>query len=101
MTPVGGNFRTGAACAAESSWPVPDSRYAAQMWNFEWQPGHKLSTRLDDDATVIAGNAEGLASLANHLLRLAADHAPPGAHLHLDEFNGLEPGSVEIILERI
>jgi hypothetical protein len=56
---------------------------------------------VDDDATVIAGNAEGLASLADHLLRLAADHAPSGAHLHLDDLNGLEPGSVEIILERI
>jgi hypothetical protein len=68
---------------------------------FEWKPGYKLSTRVDDDATVIAGNAEGLASLADHLLRLAADHAPSGAHLHLDDLNGLEPGSVEIILERI
>jgi hypothetical protein len=34
------------------------------------------------------------------LLRLAADEAPPGAHLHVDDLNGLEPGSVEIILER-
>jgi hypothetical protein len=68
---------------------------------FEWRPGHKLSTRVDDDATVIAGNAKGLASLADHLLRLAADEAPPGAHLHLDDLSGFEPGSVEIIIERI
>ncbi len=68
---------------------------------FEWKPGSKLSTRADDDATVIAGNAEGLASLADHLLKLAAEDAPSGAHLHLDDLNGLEFGSVEIILERI
>jgi hypothetical protein len=46
---------------------------------FEWKPGSKLSSRVDDDATVIAGNAEGLASLADHLLRLAAEEAPSGA----------------------
>jgi hypothetical protein len=68
---------------------------------FEWQPGSKLSTRVDDDATVIAGNAEGLVSLANHLLKLSAEEVPSGAHLHLDDLTFLEPGSVEIILERI
>jgi hypothetical protein len=68
---------------------------------FEWKPGSKLSSRVDGDATVIAGNAEGLASLAEHLIRLAAEEAPSGAHLHLDDLTGLEPGSVEITLERI
>jgi hypothetical protein len=44
---------------------------------FEWKPGSKLSTRVDDDATVIAGNAEGFASLADDLLKLAAEEARP------------------------
>jgi hypothetical protein len=44
---------------------------------FEWSPDIG-SPQPDDDARVIAGNAEGLASLADHLLRLATDEAPPG-----------------------
>ena len=67
---------------------------------FEWEAGHRLSARIDGDQLVIAGNAAGLKSLANHLLVLAGADTPSGSHVHLDEFNALEDGSTELILER-
>ncbi|MFE7393101.1 hypothetical protein [Streptomyces sp. NPDC057582] len=39
-------------------------------------------------------------TLAGHLLTLAQDGTPDGAHLHLEENNGLEQGSVGLVLER-
>ena len=39
-------------------------------------------------------------SLARHLLVLAQEEAPSGCHIHLDEFNSLEDGSVELILDK-
>jgi hypothetical protein len=42
----------------------------------------------------------GLKTLAGHLLTLAQDSTPDGAHLHLEENNGLEEGSVGLVLER-
>ncbi|MGN5379488.1 Imm32 family immunity protein [Streptomyces lasalocidi] len=35
-----------------------------------------------------------------HLLVLAQDGTPDGAHLHLEENNGLEEGSASLVLER-
>ncbi|NEA54267.1 hypothetical protein G3I60_08910 [Streptomyces sp. SID13666] len=49
---------------------------------------------------VIEANAVGLRTLANHLMTLAQDGTPNGSHLHLDEGNGLEDGSVGLVLER-
>ena len=45
-----------------------------------------------------AANREGLLSLAKHLTALA--DGEPGEHVHYDEFNSLEEGSTEIIIER-
>jgi hypothetical protein len=68
---------------------------------FEWEPGSELSATPDDDgATRIRGNAAGLTSLAHHLLRIAAPDVYAGYDLHLDDGNGLEAGSIELILER-
>jgi len=39
-----------------------------------------------------------LLSLAKHLTALA--DGEPGEHVHYDEFNSLEEGSTEIIIER-
>ncbi|MER5361977.1 zinc ribbon domain-containing protein, partial [Streptomyces sp. NPDC002785] len=35
-----------------------------------------------------------------HLLVLAGEGVPDGAHLHLEDSNGLEDGSVGLVLER-
>ncbi|MEU3821691.1 hypothetical protein AB0E74_19040 [Streptomyces sp. NPDC030392] len=49
---------------------------------------------------VIEANAAGLRTLAGHLLVLAGEGVTDGAHLHLDDGNGLEEGSVGLVLER-
>ncbi|MEU9753767.1 hypothetical protein AB0D90_11585 [Streptomyces althioticus] len=49
---------------------------------------------------VIEANSAGLKTLAGHLLTLAQDGTPDGAHLHLEESNGLEDGSARLVLER-
>ncbi|MGM9383042.1 Imm32 family immunity protein [Streptomyces antibioticus] len=35
-----------------------------------------------------------------HLLPLAQDGTPDGAHLHVEDSNGLERGSASLVLER-
>ncbi|WP_433917225.1 Imm32 family immunity protein [Streptomyces sp. NBC_01744] len=38
--------------------------------------------------------------MAGHLLTLAQDGVPDGSHPHLEDSNGLEGGSVGLVLER-
>jgi hypothetical protein len=68
---------------------------------WRWREGFTVAARIDDGAVVIAANREGLISLAGHLLGLAQAGVPAGYHLHLDEYNALEEGSVELIIEKI
>ncbi|MEJ8644532.1 hypothetical protein WKI68_30945 [Streptomyces sp. MS1.HAVA.3] len=49
---------------------------------------------------MIEANAAGLRTLAGHLLVLAAEGVPDGSHLHLEDSNGLEDGSLSLVLER-
>lgn len=49
---------------------------------------------------IIEANTAGLKTLAGHLLTLTRDGTPDGAHLHLEESNGLEEGSMGLVLER-
>ena len=65
----------------------------------KWEEGFVISTRVEGGAVVLTANREGLLSLANHL-RQMAEH-PVGEHLHLDQYNSLEEGSAELILERL
>lgn len=66
---------------------------------FNWEDGFEISVRVEDDGSVvISANEEGLRSLANHLNMLADD--PGCGHFHLDEYNSLEEGSVELIVEK-
>ena len=64
-----------------------------------WVDGYGVNVRIENGAAVISANREGLISLANHLKSLAEE--PSGSHIHLDEYNSLEDGSAELILERI
>ncbi len=64
-----------------------------------WEEGFQIDVRTESGAAVIRANREGLLSLANHLRALAGE--PAGSHIHLDQWNALEDGSVELILERI
>lgn len=49
----------------------------------------------------ITANKEGFTSLTNHLLHLAQEKIPSGYHLHFDEYNSLEEGSLELIVQKI
>jgi hypothetical protein len=67
----------------------------------EWEPGAIIETRIDDGATVIRANQEGLVSFARLFLTLANEQVPSGSHWHLDESNSLEEGSTELIVEKM
>lgn len=67
---------------------------------FTWEEGARIEVRNLAGEIVIEANAAGLKTLAGHLLTLAQDGTPDGAHLHLDEHNGLEEGSAAMVLER-
>ena len=63
----------------------------------KWEDGFEIKvTPQDDGAVVLEANRQGLKSLANILLTLSEE--PPGSHIHLDEFNSLEPGSTSLLL---
>lgn len=67
---------------------------------FTWEEGARIEVHNLGGEIVIEANAAGLKTLAGHLLTLAQDGTPDGAHLHLEENNGLEDGSVGLVLER-
>ena len=64
-----------------------------------WIDGFEIRTAVKSNNIVISANREGLLSLAKHLTALA--DGEPGEHVHYDEFDSLEEGSTEIIIERI
>ena len=63
----------------------------------EWVNGFEIKNV--NGTTVILANREGMMSLAKQLLTLA--DGVPGDHIHYDEYNSLEPGSSEMIIERV
>ncbi len=67
---------------------------------FKWEAGARIEVRDLGGEVVIEANAAGLRTLAGHLLVLADDGVPDGSHLHLEDSNGLEGGSVGLVLER-
>lgn len=67
---------------------------------FKWEEGFKIAVEIQDGDVVISANEAGLRSLANHLIALA-DDGTRGAHFHLDEYNSLETGSAELIVQKI
>ena len=65
----------------------------------KWVDGFSITVKEDNGIVTISANREGLQSLAGQLATLA--DAVPGDHIHYDEYNSLEGGSVEMIIERI
>ena len=67
--------------------------------NIEWTDGFRISVGIRGSReVVISANREGLLSLAGQLKALA--EGMPGDHIHYDEYNSLEKGSVELIIEK-
>ncbi|MBE5945163.1 MAG: hypothetical protein E7258_09660 [Lachnospiraceae bacterium] len=67
---------------------------------FEWERAFGISTDIGNNEIVIKANSAGLISLAKQLLTLAQDEVSVGNHIHLDEYNSLEEGSVDLIIEK-
>ena len=67
--------------------------------DIRWEEGFEISTSASEGEITISANREGMVSLANILLDLAEGQS--GDHVHLDEHNSLEDGSVELIIERV
>lgn len=65
----------------------------------KWIDGSRISVNADRKEVTISANREGLLSLASQLQALAA--GAPGNHIHYDEYNSLEEGSSELIIERV
>ena len=65
----------------------------------EWVDGFRISVNTDNKEVTISANREGLLSLARQLQVLA--EGMPGDHIHYDEYNSLESGSSELIIERV
>ena len=65
----------------------------------EWAGGVRISVKVRDGReTTVTANREGLLSLARQLEALA--EGAPGDHIHYDEYNSLEEGSTELIIEK-
>lgn len=66
-----------------------------------WEPDHVIYAEMRGSALLLGVNRDGLITLARLLLTLAQPNVPLGEHVHLDSSNGLEDGSIELIIERI
>lgn len=69
-------------------------------FEYKWEDGFEIEARNLDGVISVIANKEGLISLANHLLNLAQFTVPSGYHLHLDEYNSLDEGSLELIFQK-
>ena len=67
--------------------------------DMKWVDGSTISVRIDGNTVVISANKEGLLSLADQLTSMAEER--PGCHIHYDEYNSLEVGSAELIVELV
>ena len=58
----------------------------------EWIDGFEIKAVAENNEIVISANREGLLSLAKQLTALA--ESAPGDHIHYDEHNSLNEGSL-------
>lgn len=66
----------------------------------EWIEGFKVSVNtFTDHEVTISANKEGLLSLVCQLKALA--EGMPGDHIHYDENNALEKGSLDLVIEKV
>ena len=66
--------------------------------DIKWEENSEISVRVEEDgAVVLSGNRAGLLTLSRMMADLAECEA--GEHVHLDEGNGLEEGSGELVVE--
>jgi hypothetical protein len=68
---------------------------------YKWEKNFEIKTEVNGGAIIISANTEGLISLANHFLNLAQKNVPNNCHMHFDDNNSLEAGSVELIVQKV
>jgi hypothetical protein len=66
-----------------------------------WLPNTKIISKRDNDSFLIQANKDGLLSLGWQLISMAQNDVPIGVHVHYDDSNALEDGSVEFIIDKI
>ena len=66
--------------------------------SINWLDEARIGVRIEGGEVLISANRDGLLSLADQLTALAEEL--PGAHIHYDEYNSLEEGSCELIIEK-
>ncbi len=84
---------------AVSHYPGLIGNESKTAMEIKWKDDFEIRFRIDDGTAVISANREGLLSLIGHLTALAGEE--PGSHIHYDEYNSLEDGSDELIIEKI
>ncbi|WKV74262.1 hypothetical protein AW27_023770 [Streptomyces sp. PCS3-D2] len=99
------SFRRSAACEGRTGpAPIETTHVTAAVegtgLRFSWDADARIEVRNLGSEVVIEADAAGLRTLAGHLLVLAGEGVPDGAHLHLEDGNGLDVGSVGLVLER-
>lgn len=76
--------------------------YSSEIgFKYEWEYDFKISSKIENNETIISANKEGLISLAKILLTLAQDSVPSEYHLHLDEYNSLEQSASSLVIQKI
>lgn len=78
---------------------LPENRPGAGIER-QWEDGFEISVVMDSGGVRILANPAGLVNLARHLLTLAQEGVPGGRRIRLAELNGLEDGSIGLIIER-
>ncbi|THF88716.1 hypothetical protein E7T09_05935 [Deinococcus sp. KSM4-11] len=61
-----------------------------------WEDGATIDFREDNEVFILQGNAAGLRTLSRMLIDLS--QRPHGVHQHLEDFSGLNLGSLPLIL---
>jgi len=85
----------------KTSLSIVSIHIALESNTYKWENGFEISVKIEGGIVKLAANREGLVSLANHLLNLTQNEVPPGYHLHFDEYNSLEDGSAELVIEKV
>ncbi len=68
--------------------------------DIKWEENSEISVRVEKDGVVVlSGNKAGLLTLSRMMADLA--ECEVGDHVHLDEFNSLEEGLVELVVEKV
>jgi hypothetical protein len=68
---------------------------------FAWDDDFLLLVDRSSTEVTIRANSAGLISLARHCLTLAQVSVPPGSHVHLTDSVELEPGSGDLIIDKL